>query len=150
MELLILTVRLVADLIIGVGMRFDDRVTSDVNAFAPNARIIHIDIDPSEMHKVKIATVPIVSDAKVALAALTEVVAPANRRAWLEEIRSWEAASSKRSQSIPHDEMLPDPVSILNAIYQVTNGEAIIVSDVGQNSDVDGTLLSLGTPQQLH
>ena len=87
-----------ADLIIGVGMRFDDRVTSDVNAFAPNARIIHIDIDPSEMHKVKIATVPIVSDAKVALAALTEVVAPANRRAWLEEIRSWEAASSKRSQ----------------------------------------------------
>ena len=122
-----------ADLIIGVGMRFDDRVTSDVNAFAPNARIIHIDIDPSEMHKVKIATVPIVSDAKVALAALTEVVAPANRRAWLEEIRSWEAASSKRSQSIPHDEMLPDPVSILNAIYQVTNGEAIIVSDVGQN-----------------
>ena len=75
-----------ADLIIGVGMRFDDRVTSDVNAFAPNARIIHIDIDPSEMHKVKIATVPIVSDAKVALAALTEVVAPANRRAWLEEI----------------------------------------------------------------
>ena len=122
-----------ADLIIGVGMRFDDRVTSDVNAFAPNARIIHIDIDPSEMHKVKIATVPIVSDAKVALAALTEVVAPANRRAWLEEIRSWEAASSKRSQSISHDEMLPDPVSILNAIYQVTNGEAIIVSDVGQN-----------------
>lgn len=122
-----------ADLIIGVGLRFDDRVTSDVNAFAPNARIIHIDIDPSEMHKVKIATVPIVSDAKVALAALTEVVAPANRRAWLEEIRSWEAASSKRSQSISHDEMLPDPVSILNAIYQVTNGEAIIVSDVGQN-----------------
>ncbi len=122
-----------ADLIIGVGLRFDDRVTSDVNAFAPNARIIHIDIDPSEMHKVKIATVPIVSDAKVALAALTEVVAPADRRAWLEEIRSWEAASNKRSQSIPHDEMLPDPVSILNAIYHATNGEAIIVSDVGQN-----------------
>ena len=72
-----------ADLIIGVGLRFDDRVTGDVSAFAPNARIIHIDIDPSEMHKVKVATVPIVSDAKVALAALTDAVAPTGKRAWL-------------------------------------------------------------------
>jgi acetolactate synthase-1/2/3 large subunit len=122
-----------ADLIIGVGLRFDDRVTGDVNAFAPNARIIHIDIDPSEMHKVKVATVPIVSDAKVALAALTDLAAPVSKRAWLDEIHSWEAASNKRSQSIPHDETLPDPVSILNAIYQATNGEAIVVSDVGQH-----------------
>jgi acetolactate synthase-1/2/3 large subunit len=122
-----------ADLIIGVGLRFDDRVTGDVNAFASNADIIHIDIDPSEMHKVKVATVPIVSDAKVALAALTDVVAPTNQRAWLAEIRSWEAASKERSQSIQHDEALPDPVSILNAIYQATDGEAIIVSDVGQH-----------------
>jgi acetolactate synthase-1/2/3 large subunit len=122
-----------ADLIIGVGLRFDDRVTGDVNAFASNADIIHIDIDPSEMHKVKIATVPIVSDAKVALAALTDVVAPTHQRAWLEEIRSWEAASKERSQSIQHDGALPDPVSILNAIYRATNGDAIIVSDVGQH-----------------
>ena len=122
-----------ADLIIGVGLRFDDRVTGDVSAFAPNARIIHIDIDPSEMHKVKVAAVPIVSDAKVALAALTEAVAPADKRAWLEEIRSWEAAANERGQSIQHDEALPDPVSILDAIYKATNGEAIIVSDVGQH-----------------
>jgi acetolactate synthase-1/2/3 large subunit len=122
-----------ADLIIGVGLRFDDRVTGDVSAFAPNARIIHIDIDPSEMHKVKVATVPIVSDAKMALAALTDVAVPADRRVWLEEICSWKAASNKRSQSIPCDEALPDPVSILNAIYQATNGEAIVVSDVGQH-----------------
>src|SRR5438105_6816663 len=64
----------VADLIIGVGLRFDDRVTGKVSEFAPNARIIHIDIDASEMHKVKVATVPIVSDAKSALAALAETV----------------------------------------------------------------------------
>jgi len=122
-----------ADLIIGVGLRFDDRVTGDVSGFAPNARIIHIDIDPSEMHKVKVATVPIVSDAKVALAALTDAVAPAGKRAWLEEIRSWEAAANERNQSLQHDEALPDPVGILNAIYKATNGEAIIVSDVGQH-----------------
>ena len=124
-----------ADLIIGVGLRFDDRVTGDVSGFAPNARIIHIDIDASEMHKVKVATVPIVSDAKVALAALTDAVAPLDKRAWLEQIRSWEAASNERSQSLQHDddEALPDPVSILDAIYKVTDGEAIIVSDVGQH-----------------
>ncbi|HEY4035526.1 MAG TPA: biosynthetic-type acetolactate synthase large subunit [Ktedonobacteraceae bacterium] len=124
-----------ADLIIGVGLRFDDRVTGDVSGFAPNARIIHIDIDASEMHKVKVATVPIVSDAKVALAALTDAVAPVDKRAWLEQIRSWEAASNERSQSLQHedDEALPDPVSILDAIYKATDGEAIIVSDVGQH-----------------
>jgi len=122
-----------ADLIIGVGLRFDDRVTGDVSAFAPNACIIHIDIDASEMHKVKMATVPIVSDAKVALTALAEAVAPIDKRVWLEEIRSWEAVADKRSQSFQQDEALPDPVSILDAIYQATNGEAIIVSDVGQH-----------------
>src|SRR5439155_40720 len=58
-----------ADVLIGVGLRFDDRVTGKVSEFAPHARIIHIDIDPSEMHKVKVATVPIVADAKDALPA---------------------------------------------------------------------------------
>ncbi len=122
-----------SDLIIGVGLRFDDRVTGDVSGFAPHARFIHIDIDASEMHKVKVATVPIVSDAKIALAALTEVVAPVDKRVWLEEIRSWEADANKRSQFFQHDEALPDPVSILDAIYKATDGEAIIVSDVGQH-----------------
>src|SRR5207302_7337688 len=66
----------IADLVIGVGLRFDDRVTGKASEFAPHARIIHIDIDPTEMHKVKRATVPIVADAKAALAALTEAVEP--------------------------------------------------------------------------
>jgi acetolactate synthase-1/2/3 large subunit len=122
-----------ADLIIGVGLRFDDRVTGNVSKFATNAQIIHIDIDASEMHKVKIATVPIVADAKVALADLTEVVAPADHSAWLGEIRSWQASAEERSQHVKHNEVLPDPASILNAIRSVTNGEAIVVSDVGQH-----------------
>ncbi len=122
-----------ADLIIGVGLRFDDRVTGNVSKFATNAQIIHIDIDASEMHKVKIATVPIVADAKVALAALTEAVAPADHHAWLGEIRSWQAEAEGRSQQIKHEETLPDPSGILNAIREATNGDAIIVSDVGQH-----------------
>src|SRR5215467_14387514 len=79
-----------ADLLIGVGVRFHDYVTGDVKQFAANAQLIHIDIDPSEMHKVKAATVPIVSDAKVALAALVEEVAQGDKNPWLQEIRCWQ------------------------------------------------------------
>jgi acetolactate synthase-1/2/3 large subunit len=121
------------DLIVGVGLRFDDRVTGDVKTFAPHAKIIHIDIDPSEMHKIKVATVPIVADAKVALTALTQVVEASTQSDWLEEIRAWEAADTQRIQQIERDESIPDPISILDAIYRATNGEAIVVSDVGQH-----------------
>ncbi len=122
-----------ADLIIGVGLRFDDRVTGKVDEFAPRARFIHIDIDPSEMHKVKVAAVPIVADARVALAALTQTVSVSEKSAWLQEIRSWQAADSERIGQIERDETLPDPISILGAIREATKGEAIVVSDVGQH-----------------
>jgi acetolactate synthase-1/2/3 large subunit len=123
----------IADLIIGVGLRFDDRVTGKVSEFAPHAQLIHIDVDASEMHKVKMAAVPIVSDAKVALTALTETVAPADHRPWLQEIRSWEAKDKERLANIKRDDIYPDPLSILEAIQEATKSEAIIVSDVGQH-----------------
>jgi acetolactate synthase I/II/III large subunit len=123
----------VADLIIGVGLRFDDRVTGKVSEFAPHARFIHIDIDPTEMHKVKRAAVPIVADAKAALAALTEAVEMGEHSAWLGEIRSWEAQNNERSATIKRNRTYPDPTSILEAIRAATNGEAIIVTDVGQH-----------------
>jgi acetolactate synthase-1/2/3 large subunit len=122
-----------ADLIVAVGLRFDDRVTGNVKAFAPHARIIHIDIDASEIHKVKVAAVPIVSDAKAALAALTEAAAPADKSAWLKTIRSWQAANEERQRQVRRDSDFPDPVTILDAIRNATDGEAIIVSDVGQH-----------------
>jgi acetolactate synthase-1/2/3 large subunit len=120
------------DLIVGVGLRFDDRVTGKVSEFAPNAQIIHIDIDASEMHKVKPAVVPIVSDAKAALAALTEALEPGDHSAWLGEIRSWEAAANERGR-VTHNEDSPDPTTILQAIREETKGQAIVVSDVGQH-----------------
>ncbi|MBE3558978.1 MAG: biosynthetic-type acetolactate synthase large subunit [Ktedonobacteraceae bacterium] len=122
-----------SDLIIGVGLRFDDRVTSKVSEFAPKAEIIHIDIDPSEMHKVKIATVPIVADAKVALAALTEAVAASDRSAWLQKIRAQQATDEERLSAITRQDDIPDPATILKAIYDATGGQAVIVSDVGQH-----------------
>lgn len=121
------------DVLIGVGLRFDDRVTGKVSEFAPHARIIHIDIDPSEMHKVKVATVPIVADAKTALAALTTAVNPADRRPWIDEIRSWETQNAELANTVIRDQQYPDPPSILEAIRAETNGEAIIVTDVGQH-----------------
>ncbi len=121
-----------ADLIVGVGLRFDDRVTGKVAEFAPHARIIHIDIDASEMHKVKPAIVPIVADAKAALAALTTGVEPGDHHAWLSEIRGWESAANERG-AVARDQERPDPASILEAIHTATDGQAIIVSDVGQH-----------------
>jgi acetolactate synthase I/II/III large subunit len=122
-----------ADVIVGVGLRFDDRVTGKVSEFAPHARIVHIDIDASEMHKVKVAAVPIVADAKEALAALTEAVECGEHSAWSGTIRSWEAAANERTKDIKRDQSHPDPTGILDAIRAETKGEAIIVTDVGQH-----------------
>ncbi len=122
-----------ADLIIGVGLRFDDRVTGKVSEFAPHARIVHIDIDAAEMHKVKIAAVPIVADAKTALAALGRAVEPADQSAWLAEIRSWEAQNNERALHIKRTDEYPTPIDILDAIRAATGGNAIVISDVGQN-----------------
>jgi acetolactate synthase-1/2/3 large subunit len=123
----------VSDLIIGVGLRFDDRVTGDVTRFAPHAKLIHIDIDPSEMNKVKVANVPIVADARVGLQSLTETVATGDHSAWISEIRSWEANDQERIGQIQRNDDIPDPVSILSEIYKQTDGQAIVVSDVGQH-----------------
>ena len=122
-----------ADLIVGVGLRFDDRVSGKASEFATHARLIHIDIDASEMHKVKPATVPIVADAKAGLSALIEVVEPGDHSAWLGELRSWEAQDNERIANVKRDQEYPDPTSILDAIRAETGGEAIVVTDVGQH-----------------
>ena len=86
----------ICDLIIGVGLRFDDRVTGNVNEFAPNAQ--HHPYRHRSLRKCtrsKSPTVPIVADAKVALAALTEAVEPGDHTAWLDEIRCWEASDNR-------------------------------------------------------
>jgi len=122
-----------ADLIVGVGLRFDDRVSGKASEFATHARLIHIDIDASEMHKVKPATVRIVADAKAGLSALIEAVEPGDHSAWLGELRSWEAQDNERIANIKRDQEYPDPTSILDAIRAETGGETIVVTDVGQH-----------------
>lgn len=119
-----------ADLIIAIGMRFDDRATANVAGFAPKAQIIHIDIDPAEIGKNVKVDVPIVGDAKYVLKALNAQIEPMNHVEWISQIEQWE--SEHPALSIREaDSVLPQYV--VNQIYEVTKGEAIIVTGVGQN-----------------
>lgn len=119
-----------ADLIMAIGMRFDDRVTGKISAFASNARIIHIDIDPAEIGKNVRVDVPIVGDAKMVLQALNKQLVPSARQEWLKQLDEW-----RRERPLleirEHDGLLPQYV--VRQIYEITKGEAIIVTGVGQH-----------------
>ena len=119
-----------ADLLISLGMRFDDRVTGRLSAFAPNAEVIHIDVDPSEISKNVRATVPIVGDLKRVLRALLPQVEPAIHTEWVQHIEQMrmEHPSHKIRET---DQLLPQ--HILRVLSEVTDGRAIIVTGVGQH-----------------
>ncbi|AOQ25224.1 Acetolactate synthase large subunit [Moorella thermoacetica] len=117
------------DLIIGVGVRFDDRVTGKVEAFAPKAKIIHIDIDAAEIGKVVQAHIPIVSDARQGLAAILEKLpGKADHQAWRQQIRRWQEENPLR-----YEKSGLKPQYVLEELYNLTKGQAIICTDVGQH-----------------
>lgn len=119
-----------ADLIVGVGMRFDDRVTGKISAFAPSAKVIHIDIDPAEVGKNVRVTVPIVGDARRVLHVLAKEVESATHADWLKEIDELRQRHPGMPTSEP-GKLLPQQV--VKAIHAATNGKAIIVTGVGQH-----------------
>jgi acetolactate synthase-1/2/3 large subunit len=116
-----------ADLILAVGMRFDDRVTGKISEFAPNAQIIHIDIEAAELEKVVLTAVPIHGDAREMLDRLVERVRQNDHGGWLARIRSWEQPAPLVQDG------LPQPVEILQSIKRATGGKAVLVTDVGQH-----------------
>ncbi|MFH0826625.1 MAG: biosynthetic-type acetolactate synthase large subunit [Candidatus Omnitrophota bacterium] len=119
-----------ADLIISVGARFDDRVTGRLDAFAPYAKIIHIDIDPSSISKNVKVDIPIVGDAKNILGQLQEEIKDApDTQEWLKTISAWK----KKYPLMYKDEGRIKPQYVIEQIYQATKGEAIITTEVGQN-----------------
>ncbi|MBF0565135.1 MAG: biosynthetic-type acetolactate synthase large subunit [Nitrospirae bacterium] len=126
-----------SDLIIAVGMRFDDRVTGKLDAFAPNAEIIHIDIDPTSIRKNVDVAIPIVGDCKKVLAVLNQVLKEGEmlqwaeiRKAWLKQIDEWKKL---RPLSYTFDENVIKPQYVVERLYALTGGDAIITTEVGQN-----------------
>jgi acetolactate synthase-1/2/3 large subunit len=127
-----------ADLIIALGMRFDDRVTGHVPTFAPHARIIHVDIDPAEIGKNVAADIPIVGDARVVLEALLPLLEPVTSEAradYFAQIAAWRAESAHApwhgSEGWREGKLSADYV--VERIGEATSHEATMVADVGQN-----------------
>ena len=117
------------DLIIAIGARFDDRVTGKIDEFAPHAHIIHMDIDPSSISKNVKVDIPIVGDAKLILLELIKYVDKKDRRPWHKKINNWK---KKYPLSYKEDGELR-PQFVVEQIYEVTKGDAIITTEVGQN-----------------
>ena len=118
------------DLLIAVGARFDDRVTGDLKTFAPNARIIHIDIDPSSISKNVSVDIPVVGDAKIILSELAKQVEYKERKEWFEKIADW-----KRKFAFAYDKNASTikPQYVIEEICRQTENKAIVTTGVGQN-----------------
>src|SRR5690554_839490 len=135
-----------ADLIIAVGARFDDRVTGKIEAFAPEARVIHIDIDPAEISKNVEINIPIVGDAKNILCELVSHVENNKRAGWLKQLKKW-----KEEHPLNYDdsEELIKPQYVVECVDQLTEGKALIVTEVGQNQMWAAQFYNYSTPRSF-
>jgi len=121
-----------ADVLVAIGMRFSDRVTGKVQSFAVSAKIIHIDVDPAEIGKNVRVDVPVVGDIRHVLKSLNSRVSPAEHHEWLGQVNAWRQESEGRDiLNRETDELIPP--YIMRQIWHVTKGNAIMVTDVGQN-----------------
>jgi len=122
-----------ADLLLAFGMRFDDRVTGTLNTYAPGAKKIHIEIDPSEIHKNVKADVPLVGDLKTVLTDLVPMVDEYEHEEWMAQIKEWKADGDARSiMAWPNDGNL-HVSHLVHDLWEATEGGAIVTTDVGQH-----------------
>ena len=128
------------DVLIAVGARFDDRVTGKLNTFAPHAKIIHIDVDPTSIRKNVSVDVPIVADCKEGLKAIKAEAEPelkkrgwkASRAKWLKKIDKWKVDHPLTYVKDPEGKIIK-PQQVVETIFELTKGDAIIATEVGQN-----------------
>ncbi len=123
-----------SDVLIAVGVRFDDRVTGNPKFFAPHAKVIHIDVDPAEVGKVRAADVPIVGDARRVLEQLIEAWGQRespDRTAWVETVHRWQKDFPLRYDQSPDGAIKPQ--FVVEELYRLTGGNATIVAGVGQH-----------------
>ena len=127
------------DLLVSLGARFDDRVTGKLSAFAPSAKVVHVDIDPAEIGKNRVVDVPIVGEAKDVIAKMAEELkrrqaetgGPPNRERWLNQLNDWRTRYPYTYDQ-PEDGPLK-PEYVVERLYELYGGDAIVVSGVGQH-----------------
>jgi len=142
-----------SDLLIAIGMRFDDRVTGKVDGFAPNAKIIHIDIDPTSIRKNVRVDIPVVGDVKRVLAQLNKALKLETkdswaevRKAWLRQINAWKKEHPMTYSA--SDETIK-PQFVVEKIDELTKGDAIICTEVGQNQMWAAQFYKFNKPRHL-
>ena len=134
-----------ADLIVAIGARFDDRVTGKLSAFASRARIVHIDIDPTSVHKNVKVDVPIVGDVKQVLRELVKIVKRCDDAEWLARIEEWK---KKHPLSYRRKDGLK-PQFVIEKLRELTGGDAIIATDVGQHQMWAGQYCKIVKPRSF-
>jgi acetolactate synthase-1/2/3 large subunit len=138
-----------ADLLLAFGMRFDDRVTGNLKTYAPNARKIHIDIDPAEIGKNVPVDIGIVGDLATVLQRLLGSVAPGNRSDWLRHIDALKGDSAVRDiQNLADDGHLY-AAHVINDLWRTTHGNAVVVTDVGQHQMWEAQYYHHNQPRSL-
>ena len=122
-----------ADLLLAFGMRFDDRVTGNLRTYAPRARKIHVEIDPSEISKNVAVDVALIGDLKTVLTDIDPIIPPVDHEEWLDQIAEWKAETKRRDiMSWPDDGKLY-AAHIVRDLWGATGGDAMLTTDVGQH-----------------
>ncbi len=136
------------DVLIAVGMRFDDRVTGKLEEFAPKAKIVHFELDPSEVGKNVEPTVAVVGDAKESLQLLLPLIKERRHPEWMQRLQRWKEESQERDAvNVETEELIPPQV--IRELWYVTEGNALIASDVGQHQMWEAQYFMHQRPNQL-
>ena len=137
-----------ADLLIACGMRFDDRVTGNITTYSPNSKKIHIEIDPAEINKNVQVDVGINGDLRTVLQQLIPILSRKNNEDWLKTVSAWEGESQARDIINLHTEILYG-AQVIHDLWRETNGDAIIVTDVGQHQMLEAQYYNHEEPNTL-